>query len=144
MSPEDLRGVSSGIIGGAIATALAAFFAKRMPRYYRGKSAASLLREYRWAIRFAKALMLAGILGGLALYEWGGYSRYDWRPFGLGAGLGISAPLWAAPLFGLFARRSAAEALMAYWLSERMPPKATLVLNVLGIPLFLAATWSIV
>lgn len=109
-----------------------------MPAALDGKSAQMLVDENRLAIRIANVLSLLGILGGLALYQVGGFAHNDWRPLALGFGFALTAPLLVLPIVALARRANVRYCMVAYAISQGMPVVIIFGLLVLGLPLFLA------
>lgn len=142
MTFDDVRPILSGLVGGAAAVGLAAYFSGRMPKSFRGKSIERLLEENRFPIKVANTLGLIGILGALAMYQLLDYAHNDWRPLALGFGFAFSAPLVWLPLSAVIASRNPGEALVAYSHSQKTPVQILLPLLALGIPLLVLAIWG--
>ena len=111
---DDLRPILSGLAGGAIAVWLSHRLSRLIPATLNGKSAQQLTREHRAAVRLANIASFAGLLGALALYQWGEFSRNDWRPLGLGFGFALAAPLAILPIVALLRRQSVRECMVSW------------------------------
>ena len=138
MQFEDIRPIVSGLAGGMIAYGLYGLWSKSLPKQFNGKSASALKSQYRVAIWASNAAMAFGILWALALYQWWGYARNDWRPLGLGFGFALTAPLLLLPLTAVFIGGRPAEAYAAYALSQRTPAKYLYSLLLLGVPVLIS------
>lgn len=121
MDFESIRPVFSGVVGGALAIVFCHVLSRWVPQVCNGKSAATLIREYRVAIWLANALFFGGILAGIAIYQLGFLENSDWRGLALGAGGGSVAALLALPLLALAAGHSPKEAYVAFAVSQRAP-----------------------
>lgn len=143
MSFDDVRPIISGLIGGALAVALSAALSGWIPKVFRGKSANTLLREFRTPIKVTNRLSFLGMLSAIVLYRWAEFSSHDWRPLGLGFGLMLSTPLVVLPLSALISKREPSEAVVAYCLSHKLPVGLMLVLLVSGVPLLIFSAWSL-
>jgi hypothetical protein len=132
---NELRPLLSGLAGGLVSVALVAWLAKWMPRSFAGKSAESLRGEYRAAVWLSNAAFFSGLLGAIALYQWAGYAKNDWRPLALGAGFALAAPTLVLPVVALLKRGSPAEAFIAFALAQGLPPKLLCAVLALGWPL---------
>jgi hypothetical protein len=135
----ELRPVLSGLIGGLVATALGVWWARWLPRGRDGKGPSILKLQYRAAIWMSNSVFLAGILGSLAMYRWGGFASNDWRPMALGAGVALCAPLVILPAAAMLQRYSVREAYVAYALSQGTPVVVLYPLLALGVPVLALA-----
>lgn len=131
--------VVSGVLGALIAMGLAWLWSGWLPKGHKGKSQETLRARYRAEIWLANLATGVGILGTLAMYAWGGFASNDWRPFALGFGFALSAPLAVLPLVALMRGGDAGEALVAYALAQKTPPLLLFPLLALGVPAFLLA-----
>ena len=120
-----------------------AWLAKWLPRSYTGKSAEALRTEYRLAVWPSNTAFLAGLLGAIALYEWGGYAKNDWRPVALEAGFALAAATVILPTVAAMRGGKAGEAYIAFAPAQRVPPVALYVLLLLGWRAFLYALASL-
>jgi hypothetical protein len=68
MEIGSLQPAVSGIIGAIIATLLASYCSRSLPRSYSSRPHDCLLKEHRAAIRVANALCFGGICFGIGLY----------------------------------------------------------------------------
>jgi hypothetical protein len=118
---DAIRPILSGLAGAIIASALVSYWTRRLPESFNEKSREVLLREQRAAVWSANALFFAGILLGLAMYQFGGFARTDWRPLGIGFGLGSVLPLVALVLIPFLSGRSVAEAFVAFASGQGSP-----------------------
>jgi hypothetical protein len=138
MEFSEVRPILSGILGGLVATILGIWWARWLPRRVNGKDAAFLKRQFRTAIWASNGAFLAGILGALARYRWGGFVSSDWRPIALGAGAALSAPLVILPVAAILQRTTPREAYEAYALSQGTPFLILYLLLALGVPVLAA------
>jgi hypothetical protein len=132
---DELRPLLSGIAGGLVSFALVAWLAKWMPRSVAGKSPESLRVEYRAAVWLSNAAFFAGLLGAIALYQWAGYAKNDWRPLAFGGGFALAAPTLVLPVVALLKGGKPGEALVAFALAQGLPPKVLYPVLALGWPL---------
>ena len=135
--------VVSGVIGGLVAMGLAWLWSDWLPKGQNGKSPEALKLQYRTETWLANAATGAGMLGGLAMYAWGGFASNDWRPFALCFGFAFTAPLLVLPLVAGVRGGKPSEAFIAYALAQKTPPAILFPLLALGIPalLFAAIRW---
>jgi hypothetical protein len=131
--------VLSGVIGGAIAMALAWLWSGWLPKGQNGKSPEALRTEYKTEVWLANSATGLGLLGGIAMYKWGGHASNDWRPLALCLGFAFSAPLAVLPLVASVCGRRPGEAFIAYALAQKTPPFILFPLLALGIPALLLA-----
>ena len=122
---------------------LAWLWSRRLPKGQNGKSPETLRLQYRTEVLLANTAMGVGMLGGLAMYAWGGFASTDWRPLALCFGFAFSAPLAVLPLVAGARGTSPSEAFTAYALAQKTPPAILFPLLALGIPalLFAAIKW---
>lgn len=142
MEFSDIRPIFSGLIGGAIAVGLTAFWAKWVPTKTNGKSAASLLERYRRTIRIANILLAAGLVAGTASYQFGGFANNDWRPLALCIGGGASAALLALAVIPWLTGGTPREAYAAYAISQKSPMLVLYPLLACGVVLFGIAVYA--
>ncbi len=141
---NDIRPILSGLAGGAVAVWLSHKLSRWIPTTLRGKPARLLVAENRTAIRWANAASASGLLSALALYLWGGYARNDWRPFGLGFGFALTAPLIVLPVVAALRKQNIKECLVSFAISQHMPIPVIYGLLLLGIPLLAASIVALV
>jgi len=121
MAIDDLRPIVCGMAGAVIAIWLSNALSRWVPDVLNGKPKQKLLEEQRLAIRIANTMSAFGTFGMLALYQWGGSAKNDWRPCGLGIGFTLASPPLSLPAVALFARRSVQECLVSYAIYQRLP-----------------------
>ena len=85
-----LRPLISGALGGIIAIWLCSRMAGWVLASRNGKPAGTLLRENRFSIWGANAVLLSGICLGAASYRLGYFDNADWR----GLALGLEVDAW--------------------------------------------------
>jgi hypothetical protein len=125
MDFESYRPILSGLVGGLIATWLAARWAKTLPQTFSGKSNDQLLREHRLAIWLANGLFLAGLGISLAMYQFGNYSSTDGTPLLLGFGFSGFMPILALLIIPIARNQRPAEAYYAFSVSQNSPMGVT-------------------
>jgi hypothetical protein len=134
--------VISGIVGGLIAMGLAWLWSGLLPKGYNGKSPEILKSQYRVEVWLANAASALGMVGGLAMYRWGGFASNDLRPLALCFGFALSAPLVVLPLVAFARGARPSEAFVAYALAQKTPPFLLFPLLALGIPALLLAAFK--
>lgn len=134
MQFEDIRPVLSGIVGGLVAMGVYRLWSGSLPKGLNGKSAETLLLQYRSAIWISNTASILGILFSLALSTWGSYASNDWRPLALGFGTAFSAPLAILPIVSSVIGGNISEAYIAYAIAQKTPPMLLYPLLALGVP----------
>ncbi len=134
--------IISGLLGGVIAVLISAALSRWVLTSANGKSATRLLEENRTAVRASDALVVCGLLGALALYQFGGFARNDWRPLTLGFGLAGVAPLIILPIGAFLAGRPLSDAFYAYSIAKKLPPVFLYAMHSLCIPLLVLGLWG--
>jgi hypothetical protein len=99
-------------------------------------SAQWLLDNYRGTIRIANFLLAGGLAAALASYQFGGFSKHDWRPFAVGIGGGAVAALLALALVPLLSGGKPSEAYTAYAIAQKTPMLILYAILGSGIVLF--------
>ena len=121
MDFDSIRPILSGVAGGVIATWLTTRLARSLPESYNAKPRDALLRQHRVAVHIANALLLAGLLLGVALYPLAGFANTDATPLLWGFGLASVLPLAALYLVSVGLGRSAKEAYVAFAIGQGTP-----------------------
>jgi hypothetical protein len=137
MEINDLRPVISGVTGGIIAILLGVFVARRWPQQFNEKNKEVLIRENRSAIWAANLSFFLGLIGAIAMYQWMGFERSDWRPLCLGFGVALTTPALALSLMTFLRGRDQHQAYIAYALSQGIPPKLLYIVTAVGFPTLL-------
>jgi hypothetical protein len=137
MEFESVRPVVSGVVGGLLAILFCHALSRWVPQVCNGKSAATLLRQYRVAIWLANGLFFLGLLAGIGVYWLGFFPNDDWRGLALGAGGGSIAALAVIAALTLVTGGSPKEAYVAYAISQKTP-----VALVYGILMLCAASFA--
>jgi hypothetical protein len=137
MDSPALRITACVIAGSLVAMFCYRMWARWLPKGRNGKSPAALVLEYRLATRLSTLAIASGLLATFALYELGGYPHTDWRPLGIGMGLGLAAPLVILPLVARLRGGVPGEAYVAYALAQKTPIMILYPLLMLGVPLSL-------
>jgi hypothetical protein len=138
MDFDSVQPIISGLVGGSIAMWLTTKWMRWVPEVFRRKSAGTLLEEHHSAVVIADCLFFVGLLVGLALYQFAGFERNDWRPIVLGFGLASVGPLCSLLVVSLVTRRNPKEAFVAFAISQRTPLVLIYGLLVLGAITFFA------
>lgn len=144
MDFESIRPILSGLLGGILAILFCNALSRWVPQICNGKSAETLIRENRVAIWLANALLFAGLLASIAIYQVGFLLNDDWRGGGLGAGGGCIVALAMLPVVALVTGHSPKEAYVAYAISQRTPITLLYGILVLGVVLFATAVASLI
>jgi len=125
MELESYRPVITGLVGGLIAMWLTSRWAKTLPQTFAGKANDQLLREHRWAVWLANALVLVGLGVALVMYKLGGYPGTDLTPILLGFGLAGAMPVLALLAVPLARGQRPAEAFYAFSVGHHTPMGVT-------------------
>jgi hypothetical protein len=128
----DVGPIASGVAGAILAGWVCAALARWVPAVCNGKDAKTLRRENRTAIYLSNGCFLAGLLAAVLVYKSGIATVHDWRPLAVGFGAGAVAPVAILPASAALAGREPREALVAYAVSQMMPPALLYAVFALG------------
>jgi uncharacterized protein YacL len=143
MDINELRPIISGIIGGIVAILIGGFIAHRWPQHLYEKTKEVLIRENRSAIWFANISFFIGLIVAIAMYQWMGFEKNDWRPLCLGFGVALTTPALALSLATFLRGREQHQAFIAYALSQGIPLKLLYLLTAAGFPILLVGLVAI-
>jgi hypothetical protein len=142
MTHEQIRSIGCGPIGTVISAIVASLIfnwqVKRWSRWIPSscgkKERNQLLKEYKTTNRIAKIFGLSGLFSALLYYkdqQW--MTGADWRGIGIAFGLMASLPVAYVIAAGVLSdTKSVKEALVAYVIDQRTPPKVLFVLIGIG------------
>jgi hypothetical protein len=137
MEINELRPVISGIIGGIIAILIGGFINRHWPQRLDKKTKEVLIRENRLAIWIANISFVIGLIVAIAMYQWMGFEKSDWRPLCLGFGVALTTPALALSLATFLCGREQHQAYIAYALSQGISLKLLYFLTAAGFPILL-------
>ncbi len=143
MEFDSIRPVISGLIGGVITIAYAAWWERRRTSSQRF-SDEELIGNYRMVSNAANFMFYCGIAVALALYFFMQFDSHDWRPLGLGVGGGCLGSLLCLTFLPLLARQHIGEAYSAFALMQKLPLWLLLPLFVGGAVAFFMAALSLI
>ncbi len=138
MDLSEFRPVLSGLIGGALAIFLGAWWKRRQPAELR-RAREEIYENHKVAVVVASLLFFAGIGVSLWLYQTGVFENNDPIALGLGVGGGCALTLLTLVVFPLVTGRSIRQAFIAFAGSEAGPPFLTFTILGLGVVGFLFA-----
>jgi hypothetical protein len=130
------RPVVSGLSGSVITVLLMRRWAKTLPTTYASKPIQQISQEHRLSVTLGKALFLAGLCIGVAMYQFGGYGNHDMTPLAAGLGFACAAPIAAIWIISKLQGRDPREAFVAFSIGQGVPMWATY--GSLGIFAFIA------
>jgi hypothetical protein len=96
-----------------------------------------LIRKNRSAIWFANTSFFFGLVVAIAMYQWMGFEKSDWRPLCLGFGIALSTPALVLSLATFLSGRERHQAYIAYALSQSIPLKLLYLLTAAGFTILL-------
>jgi drug/metabolite transporter (DMT)-like permease len=132
MSAEEIRSIGCGPIGGLISAIIASVifnwqvrrWSHRIPSKFGEKGKNLLLEEYKNTNRIAKVFGLAGLSFMFLYYKGQETTGDDWRGIGIALGLMCFLPVaYVVAANVLRGSERVKEALVAFIISERTPPK---------------------
>ena len=149
MSAEEIRSIGCGPIGAFFSATIASLifnwqvrrWSHRIPKKFGRKEKNQLLKEYKSTNQIAKAFGLVGLFFPLLYYKGQQTTGKDWR--GLGIALGLMCFLPVAFVVAANAMRGSEkvkEALVAFVISERTPPKV--LFTFIGVGFIVSVTPS--
>jgi hypothetical protein len=154
MSAEEIRSIGCGPIGAFFSAMIASLifnwqvrrWSHRIPSEFGGKGKNRLLKENKNTNQIAKAFVPIGLFFPLLYYKGQQTTGKDWR--GLGIALGLMCFLPVAYVVAANAMRGSErvkEALVAFVISERTPPKVLFTFIGVGfiIGVICAISWLI-
>jgi hypothetical protein len=137
MSPEQIRSIGCGPIGALFSATIASLifnwqvkhWSHRIPNKFDKKNKIQLLNEYKITNRIARVLALAGISTMLIYYRnEHEVTGSDWRGIGIAIGLMAFLPVaYIVAANAVHGTERVKEALVAYLIYERTPPKEMFV-----------------
>jgi hypothetical protein len=137
VSLDQIRSIGCGPIGAVVSAILASLIfnwqAKRWSRWVPlkcgKKDKDQLLKEYKNTNRIAKIIGAAGLFGGLLYYRGHWTTGADWRGMGIAFGLMAFLPVCYIAAAGCISDgKSVREAMVAFVIDQRTPPKVLFVL----------------
>jgi hypothetical protein len=154
MSAEEIRSIGCGPIGAFFSAIIASLIFNgqvrrwfhRIPTKFHAKEKDQLLKEYKNTNRIAKVFGLAGLYFAFLYYKGQQTTGKDWR--GSGIALGLMCFLPVAYVVAANVTRGSErvkEALVAFVISERTPPKVLFTFIGVGfiIGVICAVSWLI-
>jgi hypothetical protein len=132
MSAEEIRSIGCGPIGAFISAIIASIvfnwqvrhWSHQIPSKFNEKGKDQLLKEYKNTNRIAKIFGLAGIYTGFLYYKGQQTTGDDWRGLGIALGLMCFLPVaYVVAANVMNGYEKVKEALVAFVISERTPPK---------------------
>lgn len=142
MEFDSIRPVISGLIGGAITIAYAAWWERRRSSSQRF-SDEELIGNYRVVSHAANVMFFCGIAVALGMYFFKQFDSHDWRPLGLGFGGGCAGSLLCLTIMPLLTRQHIGEAYSAFALMQKVPLWLLLPVFVGGTVVFFVAALSL-
>jgi hypothetical protein len=132
MSAEEIRSIGCGPIGAFFSAIIASLifnwqvrrWSHRIPSKFHEKGKDQLLKEYKNTNRIAKIFSLTGIYTVFLYYRGQQTTGDDWRGLGIALGLACFLPVaYVVAANVMNGSEKVKEALVAFVISERTPPK---------------------